>query len=56
MGTGRPGAPLRTRCFNCLLVSGAAVLGFEYLELEVQEEKTGLEVEMQESSACGGYL
>ena len=34
----------------------ATVLAFEYLEPEVQEEKTGLEVELQESSACGGYL
>lgn len=41
---------------SCLLVNRATVLAVEYVESEVQEEKTGLEVEMQESSAWGGYL
>lgn len=33
---------------SCLLVNRATVLAVEYVESEVQEEKTGLEVEMQD--------
>lgn len=54
-GGGRLGA-LPGSLICCLLVNRATGLAVEYLEPEVQEEKTGLEVEMRESSACGGYL